>query len=326
MPKMHVRKSVLVTGGGGFIGSRFVGTLLKSGCHVRVLYHTRRGRLEGVKNPNLEFVGSEGAHNGMLDRDLVEKATKGVDVVYHLAINWMPAHHFWKDVGTLADFYDNNIRGTLNLLEASKSAGVKHFLYSSSAVVYGMTELPTVNEKTICTPETWARDPGAAYPIMKLASEKLCLLCSSVYALPVTIFRVGVVFDDKRAILPDPVFVNNILKGQDVTVNRGVGRTSIHVDDIANAFLLATLNKKAYGQVLNLSNPATFIPDSEMYQLIVSAAKSKSRVLVSARPRLNPAIESIDKTRRILGWKPKRGLDVLKKALVSGVPSGNKPL
>jgi nucleoside-diphosphate-sugar epimerase len=326
MAKKEVPKKVLVTGGGGFIGSRLVPSLLQLGCRVSVLQHSRRGRLEGVSNSNLEFVGSsDGAQGGMLDKELVRRAVEDVDVVYHLAIQWMPSHHFWKEVGTVADFYDNNLRGTLNLLEASKASGVKHFLYSSSAVVYGMTKFSTVDEETICTPETWDRDPGAAYPIMKLASEKLILYLSRLYSLPVTVYRVGVVFDDNKAILPDPVFIDRILKGESVEVSKGVGRTSIHVDDIADAFILATLNEKAYGQIFNLSNPATFIQDSELYEMIADAAKSKSKVVVSARPKLNPAIESMEKVRRVLGWQPERGLDVLKKAIVSGVPAGKKP-
>lgn len=289
---------------------------------MKVLYHTRLGRLEGVENPNLEVIGlDESAHKGMLDSELVSRAVEGVDVVYHLAINWMKSHHAWKTVDELAEFFDDNVRGTLNLLDASKSAGVRHFLYSSSAVVYGMTRLPTVTEDTICTPETWDRDPGAAYPIMKLTAEKLCLLCSEIYSLPVTIFRVGVVFDDKRAILPDPVFVDRILKGETIQVARGVGRTSVHIDDVVSAFLLATLNRKAYGQIFNLSNPAAFIPDSELYQLIANQAGSKSRIKVSAKPPLNPAIESVEKTREILGWDPKENLESLKKAIRRGVPS-----
>jgi len=314
--------TALVTGGGGFIGSRLVGSLLARGDRVRVLYHARLGRLEGVSSPNLEVIGLDGsAEGGMLDRALVGRAVDGVDVVYHLAINWMKSHHTWKSVDELADFFDDNVRGTLNLLEASNAAGVRHFLYSSSAVVYGMTKFPTVAEDTLCTPETWARDPGAAYPIMKLTAEKLCLLCSTVYSLPVTIFRVGVVFDDNRAILPDPLFVDRILKGETVQVSKGVGRTSIHVDDVVSAFLLATLNRKAYGQIFNLSNPEAFIPDGELYRLIARTAGSKSRIRVLTKPRLNPAIESEEKTKSLLGWKPKNNLSSLKEAIRRGVPS-----
>jgi len=322
MTAKHVPITALVTGGGGFIGSRLVGSLLARGDHVRVLYHTRLGRLEGVKSPNLEFVGvGDGAHDGMLDSSLVGKATEGVDVVYHLAINWMKSHHTWSSAGELADFFDDNVRGTLNLLEASRSAGVRHFLYSSSAVVYGCTRFSTVREDTICTPETWDRDPGAAYPIMKLTVEKLCLLCSKVYSLPVTIFRVGVVFDDTRAILPDPVFVDRILKGESVEVAKDVGRTSIHVDDVVSAFLLATLNKKAYGEIFNLSNPGAYIPDSELYHLIADQARSKSKIKLSPKPLLNPTVESLEKTKSVLGWNPKNNLESLKSALRKGVPS-----
>jgi nucleoside-diphosphate-sugar epimerase len=216
----------LVTGGGGFIGSRLVDALLSKGWSVRVL-DIRYGALEKFKD-QLEFFGIGGNDlcGGMADEDIVKRSVDGVDVIYHLAINWDGAT--WKHRLPLQTLFDVNIRGTLNLLEAARSEGVKHFLFASSTAVYGDTELEVVDEESVCKPELFSGDPGPAYAIMKFVTERLCLLYYHNYGVPVTVLRIGYVFEPP-------------------------GKGEIHVKDVVQAFLLATLNEKAYGQVFNVS-------------------------------------------------------------------------
>jgi nucleoside-diphosphate-sugar epimerase len=256
--------SVLVAGGAGLIGSRLVHALLRRGYKVRVL-DTRYGQLEGIKNrADLEFVGvgSDGPRGGMADKQIVKEAVEGVCVVYHLAINWDGSS--WRHELPAADLFDANVRGTLNLLEASKSQGVEHFLFSSSAAVYGDTERSialrrspaknrAVDEEAACLSELWHGDPGPAYALVKLTTEKLCMLYHYHYNLPVTVFRIEYVFSSEKEL-------------EDYA--------NIHVDDVVEAFLLATLNGKAYGQVFNLAYPTPYI--------------------------------SVKKIKRELGWKPLR--------------------
>ena len=310
-----IQANVLVSGAAGYLGSAAVASLLESGAHVKALCHTRGGRLASLHSPNLEVIGL--GTDGFYDQDVLTKALEGIDVVYHFAINWQG--HVWKETGTLDRYIHDNLNGTLNLLQASKTGGIKQFIYASSAIVYGVQKARIVDEESICLPETWNRDPGAAYCITKLAVEKLCHICAKEFGFQLTIFRIGVVFDEKKAILPDPVFIRKILRGENVEVQRGVGRTSIHVDDVVQAFLLATLNSKAYGQIFNLSNPKTFISDMDMYQFLVDAAHSKSEVLVLPKPSAGPPIESMAKTRRMLGWRAQKNLDELKLALVGSL-------
>ena len=310
-----IQANVLVSGAAGFLGSSAVASLLESGAHVKALCHTHGERLAGLHNPNLEVIGL--GTDGFHDRDFLTKALEGIDVVYHFAINWQG--HIWKETGTLDKYVHDNLNGTLNLLQASKAGGIKQFIYASSAIVYGVQKARMVDEESICLPETWNRDPGPAYCITKLAAEKLCHICAKEFGFQLTKFRIGVVFDEKIAILPDPVFVRKILRGENVEVQREVGRTSIHIDDAVQAFLLATLNSKAYGQTFNLSNPETFISDKDMYQFLVDTAHSKSEVLVLPKPSASPPIESMAKTKRILGWKAQKSLDVLKVALAGSL-------
>lgn len=216
----------LVAGGGGFIGSRLVRALLNKNWIVRVL-DVRYGELVDCKD-KLEFfgVGSDDLRGGMVDRDIVRQAVRGAEAVYHLALNWDGAT--WKHKVPLPDLFDANIRGTLNLLEEAKSEGVKHFLFASSTAVYGNGSAEVVDEESVCKPEFFRGDPGPAYGIIKFVTERLCLLYNSEYGLPVTALRIGYVFEPPS-------------KGE------------IHVKDVVRAFILATLNSKAYGQVFNVA-------------------------------------------------------------------------
>lgn len=266
------KERVLVVGGAGLLGSRLVHALLNGKRKVRVL-DTRYGAFEDVKpHADLEFVGIGGdeLRGGMADKQTVNEAVEDANIVCHLAVNWDGAS--WKHELPLAKLFEVNIRGTLNLLESSRAHGVKHFLFSSSAAVYGETERTislrrgseksrVVDEETVCLPELWDGDPGPAYAIVKLATEKLCMMYYYHYGLPVTVFRIEYIFSSERE-LDD--------------------YANIHVDDVVQAFLLAMLNEKAYGQVFNLAYPASRI--------------------------------SVKKVTDSLGWKPLRTEEIRKKS------------
>ncbi len=308
-------KRALVTGGAGFIASRLVRSLLSDGWSVRVL-DTREGRLAGVHDAKLEFVGlwADDMKGGMADRPTVGNATEGVDIVYHLAINWNG--HTWGATQALADLLEVNIRGTLNLLEAAKSNRVKHFLYSGSVGVYGKRNSPVMGEETICQPELWRGGPGPGYAIMKLALERLCLLYHTEFGLPVTIFRIDVVFDDDEYQDLSAETIRAALRGQPLKVDREEAGASIHVDDVARAFLMATRNEKAYGQVFNISNPQAQITDLEVCRLVIDSVGSKSRIEFAESPLTGPLIGNVERAEKLLGWKPLKGREDLEKTIV----------
>jgi nucleoside-diphosphate-sugar epimerase len=269
---MGSKGRVLVTGGAGLIGSRLVRALLREGQRVRVL-DTRLGELDDEKeNPNLEFVGLDvdDLHGGMANKRVVEESVRDVDVVYHLAINWDGGS--WRHALPLADLFDVNVRGTLNLLEAARSLRVKHFIFSSSVAVYGETErtlglrprrgYAQVREEGACWPELWSGDPGPAYAILKLTTEKLCLMYYHHHRLPVTVFRLEYVFAGERELKDG---------------------ANVHVDDVVRAFLLAKLNRKAYGQVLNLAYPTRHL--------------------------------STRKAQKVLGWRPEATMQALSEVM-----------
>ena len=309
MPKQF-SGNVLITGGSGFLGSRLVNLFLEKKCKVRVL-DVGTGLLEGRKDPGLEFVGKE-SDGGMLNKDLVDKAMEGIDVVCHLAIDWGRSL-------SIGDLLEINAKGMVNLLDSAKAHGVKHFLYTSSVVVYGMSKVPRVDEESICRPEAWNRDPGPNYSVMKLSLEKFALLYNNYQSLPSSVLRIAVAFDDNKALRTGRDLSQKVLKGEPVQVARGVGRTSIHAEDVARAFYLAAMNEKAYGQVFNVSNPAAFITDLDVARVLIDATHSKSKIKIAPKPKTSPPIESISKAANILGWKPQKGKDALRKSMVNTI-------
>ncbi len=267
--KRSKARRFLVTGGSGLLGAVLVQKLLDDGQKVKVL-DTRYGDLRDVRtHRNLEFlgVGAGDLHGGMVDKRTVYRAIRNVSVVYHLAVNWNG--HSWRHSLPLAQLFDVNVRGTLNLLKAARSQNVKHFLFSSSAAVYGETQRTVslkghsllkrrVDEESACKPYLWDGDPGPAYAVLKLTLENLCMMYHHAYGLPVTAFRIEYVFTN-----------NHQLKDG----------ANVMVDDVVRAFLVATLNKKAYGQIFNLAYPVPYI--------------------------------SIRKIQRVLGWKPESTFHLL---------------
>jgi nucleoside-diphosphate-sugar epimerase len=314
-------RKALVTGGGGFIGSRLVQALLRKGHQVKVL-DVQADLLKDMANPNLEFlgIGSSDVRGGMMDKDVVKQAVSDVDVVYHLAINWNG--HSWRHMLPLADLFDANIRGTLNLLEAAKSQGVKHFLFSSSCAVYGESESPTLDEESVCKPELWKGDPGPAYGILKLTTEKLCLMYNHHHGLPTTAFRIEVVYDDNETLFLNKDTIDMVAKSETIKVLEGEGIGTVHVDEVVDAFLTATRNKRTYGQVFNLSNPSTYVTYSELYRLIKEATGSKVQINITKDAmQLGSAPEFTEKIQRILGCKPLKTKEDVKEAIKKHVRS-----
>ncbi len=295
----------LVTGGAGFIGSRLVRRLLDAGHKVKIL-DVQTGRLRGVDNPNLLFVGLGGdpLRGGMLDRSMVKRAVRDVDVVYHLAMNWNG--HSWRGELSLPDVFNANISGAWNLLEAARSARVGHFLFAGSIAVYGKKKSPVLDEDEVCRPELWKGGLGPSYAILKLATERLCLMYHSEFGLPVTVFRIDVVFDGSEYQDLSAETIRKARHGSVIDVAQREGGACVHVDDVASAFLLATLKRGSFGQVFNISNPAAYLSDLDVCRVLIKSLASKSRIRTIAGPALTgPRIQSIRKAKAILRWRPR---------------------
>src|SRR5579864_4310504 len=149
----------LVTGGAGFIGSHIAETLTHKGAKVRVVDSLITGKRENLAHlPSVEFIEGD-----LADLDVARRAVAGVDYVLHqAAIPSVPRSVLDPITSNRA-----NIDATLNVLVASRDAGVRRVVYAGSSSAYG-------NTPTLPKVETMATSPLSPYALQKLVGEQYC--------------------------------------------------------------------------------------------------------------------------------------------------------
>lgn len=233
----------LVTGGAGFIGAHVTNELLKMGHHVIVLDDLSGGFRENVHN-NAYFV--EGSINDIeLVEDIFQK--NKIDYVFHLAAYAAEGlSHFIRRFN-----YENNLIGSINLINESIKSKVKCFIFTSSIAVYGAGQLP-MTEETTPVPE----DP---YGIAKYAIEMDLRTAHEMFGLNFIIFRPHNVYgeyqnigDRYRNVIG--IFMNQLMKNETLTVF-GDGmqtRAFSYISDVAPYIANSIDNPEAYNQIFNI--------------------------------------------------------------------------
>jgi UDP-N-acetylglucosamine/UDP-N-acetyl-alpha-D-glucosaminouronate 4-epimerase len=235
----------LVTGGAGFIGSHLVNLLLESGAQVTVLDDLSTGFHEQV-NEGASFIEGDVA-----DREVVNRAVAGCNVVFHLA-----AHRaVLRSVEHPLETDRANVAGTLTILVASRDAGVRRIVFASSSSVYGGAEqLPT--------PETAPLTPRSPYAVSKLAGEHYCRVFWELFGLETVALRYFNVYGPRqrpnsRYAAVIPIFVHAIRSGRPAEIH-GDGRQTrdfTFVEDAVRATILAALApaERCAGKAYNLA-------------------------------------------------------------------------
>jgi len=271
---------VLVTGGGGFIGSHIV-EHFQGLAEVRVLDNLRSGRAE-----NLQGLRCELESGSVQDRTAVSRAMVGVDYVFHLAAMVSVPESMHKPI----ECNEINVGGTLVVLEEAARAGVKKLIFSSSAAVYG--DNPVVPKLEEMLPE-----PKSPYGITKLDGEYYGAMFTREGRLPTASLRYFNVFgprQDPRSqyAAAVPTFIERALKNEPITVF-GDGeqtRDFILVKDIVAANAFFALETKATG-VFNVGyGHGTSV--KELASQICRVAGSKSQISY-APPRIGDVQHSV---------------------------------
>jgi nucleoside-diphosphate-sugar epimerase len=291
-------KSVLVTGGAGFIGSHLVRRLLSEGLRVRVLDNFATGRMS-----NLDGIDSLEIQDGDIrSQPDVSRAVRDVDVVFHLAALPSVARS-WKDpVSTLA----TNSHGTANLVEAGAENGVSAFIYSSSSSIYGDQQ---AHKKS----EDLEPKPISPYGYSKLLGEKIALAhARAPQGMRVVALRYFNVFGPRQD--PDsayaaviPLFIAHALAGTSATID-GDGTQSrdfTYVDNVIDANVCA-LRSTASGVAMNIACGASHT----LLELVdaISALNERPLKTVFGPPRqgdIKDSLADISLAAAEIGYQPK---------------------
>lgn len=296
---------ILVTGGAGYIGSVVTEHLLAAGHEAVVVDNLSTGH-RGAVDRRARF------HEGdLLDESFLAPAIEGCDAVCHFAAFSQVA----ESVADPLKYYRNNVAGAVSLLGAMRRAGVRYFLFSSSAAVYGEPAETPIREDAPLRPLN-------AYGNTKLAIERLLADCSAAWdlrSLSLRYFnaagageRHGEDHRPETHLIPLVLDValgrrdELVVYGDDYpTVDGTCVRDYIHVKDLATAHLLG-LEKLVSGAsgVLNLGNGKGF----SVLEVIRAAERvTKMRVAHRIGPRRagDPAVlvASSSAAERVLGWK-----------------------
>ena len=301
-------KKVLVTGGAGFIGSSLCYDLVERGNNVVCLDNFSTGKKENVGglkgNPLFKLIDGD-----IRDPETCKKAVRGADIVLHqAALGSVP-----RSVADPATTNAVNITGFLNMLIATRDAGIKRFVYASSSSVYGdSTELPKVEDKTgrVLSP----------YAITKLVNEEYARIFGALYGMETIGLRYFNVFGRRQD--PDgpyaaviPRFTMRFMKHISPVIN-GDGSNSrdfTYIDNVLMANHLAATadNAAAYNEVYNIACGDS-VTLKEMTLLLKKYLSEHDPAIGNVEAEYGPerpgdiphSMASVGKAVRLLGYRP----------------------
>lgn len=337
MESLHI----LVTGGAGFIGSHIVDALLAHGHRVRVLdalvpqVHGAQNHPPGHLSPEAEFI-----HGDVCDAELLDRAVKGIDVVYHKA----------AEVGVGQSMYEirryvraNNL-GTATLLEvlAKHRTRIRKLIVASSMSIYGegayrnpagellfpqlrpLAQLadrnwepldPRTNEPLVPMPTAEDKPlfPSSIYAITKQDQEQFCLVAGRAYGIPTVALRYFNVYGPRQS-LSNPytgvgaIFSSRLLNGQPPVIFEDGGQTRdfIHVSDIVQANLLTLSTDRADYQAVNVGTGRA-TPVKRLAQLLAAGLGRKIEPEIVGKYRegdIRHCVANITRARTLLGYEP----------------------
>ncbi len=290
----------LVTGGAGFIGSHVAEHLIRMGHRVVVLDDLSGGFAENFP-AGAVFVKGSVLDHALIDRLFQEHR---FDYVYHLAAYAAEGlSHFIKRFN-----YNNNLIGSVNLINAAVNSGVKRFVFTSSIAVYGAGQTPMTEDMTPM--------PEDSYGIAKLAVEQELKVSHEMFGLDYVIFRPHNVYGERQNIGDRyrnvvGIFMNQLLKGEPMTIF-GDGeqtRAFTDIDDIAPFIAKSVDVPSARNQVFNKGADVPFTVN--YLSKAVSTAMGLPHQVRHLPPRneVTLAFSDHQKAERIFGSQAKKALD-----------------
>lgn len=293
---------ILITGGCGFIGSHLVENVLEKGHEVRVL--GLACHLENVehlvKENKIEFVRGDVA-----DPAVCKKVVKGCDIVSHLAALASVDH----SIQDPKPFWETNVKGTFNLLDAARDEGVKRFHLHSSCEMLGSIEYPKKADENY--PVYLPRSP---YAVSKFAQEAYCRTYYLTYDYPIVITRGFNTYGPRQkpgakgAMIPS--FLLRTLQDKPPMIY-GDGeqtRDFTYVKDIAEGISRCYTSDKVVGETIHLCSGVDK-KTIDVANMVIDICEKKGKLKpehIDARPgEMRRSIGDATKAKKLLNWEPK---------------------
>ncbi|WML36805.1 UDP-glucose 4-epimerase GalE [Clostridium sp. OS1-26] len=303
--------SILVCGGAGYIGSHMIAELLEKGEDVVIIDNFQKGHRDAI-------LGGKVYKGDLRDKKILDKVftENNIEAVIDFAADSLVGESVIEPL----KYFNNNVGGTINLLEAMRDYNVKNIVFSSTAATYGEPDRVPIEEED----KTFPTNP---YGESKLTVEKILKWCDKAYGIKYTALRYfnaagahvsGKIGEDHK---PESHLIPIILQvalgqrdkimiyGNDYSTEDGTCiRDYIHVTDLANAHLLAVNRLKNGGQsiICNLGNGTGFSV-KQVIEVCRKVTECNIEAEVAPRREGDPAIliASSDKAKKQLGWNPK---------------------
>ncbi len=295
---------ILVTGGGGFIGSQVCRELIENGEDVVAFDSLRYSdfqylgkiRMQGFFD-KIKFISGD-----IRDFPLVLETLKENEInkiIHTAAITYIP-----EAIKKPSLTFGVNTIGTFNLLEAARILGLEKFVYISTSSVYGDFQYTPADEKH-------PLEPKDIYGATKLAADRIAIGYNRTYGLPVTVVRTSSVYGpgdlENRAA---KIFIENALTGKPLELQGGgeQRRDFSYVKDVAKGIGLALNSEKANGEVFNITGGGDHTI-KELATIIKEYIPETEIILKEARSiDANRGALDISKAEKILGYNPRYGL------------------
>lgn len=303
---MIKKKRIFITGGAGFIANKIIGNLIDE--NEITVY-------DNFTRDTLKYNGFHGHKHirvikgDVLDFDLLSRSMKGADLVIHAAAIAGIDTVIKRPTQTMRV----NMIGTANVLEAAKQHRIKGRIidFSTSEVFGSMAYKSSEGDNTVAGTAGEAR---WTYAVSKLAGEHLAMAYHKEFGLPIVSVRPFNVYGPGQtgegAIL---IFIRNALKNEDIYIY-GDGsriRAWCYVDDFVDGLIRCLEDPKAVGESFNIGNPRAVVTIYGLAQIICRVLFSRSRILFKSdlSADIDMRIPSVDKARKLLGYKAKIDLE-----------------
>ena len=296
-------KTILVTGGAGFIGSHLCKVLVDKGnkviCLDNLITGSKRNINQLLERKNFEFI----------NHDIIEPFYRNqIDEIYNLACPASPIQYRTNPIKTIKTC----TIGVINMLGLAKKNNAK-ILQASTSEVYGDPETHPQNERY--NGNVNVLSPRACYDEGKRCAETLFMDYHREHNLDIRIVRIFNTFGPNMSINDGRVvsnFICQAIQGKNITVN-GSGkqtRSFLYIDDLINGLTAVMSNLFNYNHPINLGNPNE-ISINDLANKISKLLKSNSKIVFESLPEDDPKKRrpDISLAKKLINWEPKTSLN-----------------